>query len=227
MNTEIRRSPLRDLIAPLHPRWAIVHGMLVPVELEDGAHAAPVQLSDASCLRRMGVKGSKAEAWLVSQGMGVPPAINSWTRSREGTLIARLARSEFFLEDHAGATTVGRLKANLAPESGISPVLRQDAALVLYGRNVNDLLVQTCNVNFRAWPPEDRTVVMTSMVGVSVLVIWEPYQDLPRYRLWCDHTFAPYLWETLIEIAKELGGGAVGLRSLMPEISESGNNTFI
>jgi sarcosine oxidase, subunit gamma len=219
MNTGNRLSPLHDAIAALNPRWTVVHGMLVPVEIETGAHGAPVQLSDASCLLRMGVKGSKAQAWLVSQGIGVPPAINSWTRTAEGTLVARLARSEFFLEDRANATTVTRLKGNLAPASGVSPVLRQEAALVLYGPNANDLLVQTCNVNFRAWKPEDRTVVMTSMVGVSVLVIWEPHQGLPRYRIWCDHTFAAYLWETLAGIARELGGGAVGLRSLMPEIS--------
>ncbi|MFN0317557.1 MAG: hypothetical protein ACKVQA_21235 [Burkholderiales bacterium] len=219
MNTGNRLSPLHDFLVPLNPRWTVVHGMLVPMEIEGGENAGPVQLSDASCLLRMGVKGSKAQTWLVNQGMEVPPAINSWTRTREGTLVARLARSEFFLEDRAGGTVVERLRGVLAPASGVSPVLRQDAALVLYGPNANDLLVQTCNVNFRAWKPEDRTVVMTSMVGVTVLVIWEPYQGLPRYRIWCDHTFAAYLWQTLIEIAGELGGSAVGLRSLMPEIS--------
>ena len=216
---ENRLSPLHDSIAPLNPRWAVVHAMQVPVQMEGDTHATPVQLSDASCLPRMGVKGAKAEAWLVSQGMQVPPGINSWVRSPEGTLIARLARTEFFLEDRAGATTVERLNGILAPASGVSPVPRQDGALVLYGRSANDLLTQTCNVNFRTWTLEARTVVMTSMVGVSVLVIWEPYRELPRYRLWCDHTFAPYLWETLIEIARELGGGAVGLQSLMPEVS--------
>ena len=30
-------------------------------------------------------------------------------------------------------------------------------------------------------------------------------------RLWCDGTFGVYLWETLLNIIKELGGGPVGI----------------
>ncbi len=213
---ENRLSPLHDLIAPLNPRWALVHGMRTPIQMEGDDRSIPIRLSDAGCLPRMGVKGAKAGAWLVGHGIEVPPGINSWLHTQEGTLVARLARSEFFLEDRAGTSTLSRLSAALGPALGITPVLRQDGALVLHGEKVNDLLTQTCNINFRTWKPEDRTVVMTSMVGVSVLVIWEPYQGLPRYRVWCDHTFAPYLWVTLVEIARELGGGVVGLNSLMP-----------
>jgi sarcosine oxidase subunit gamma len=58
---------------------------------------------------------------------------------------------------------------------------------------------------------------MTSMVGVSVLVLWYRLQAQPYYRIWCDGTFGPYLWETLAEIAGELGGGAIGLESLFPD----------
>jgi len=94
---------------------------------------------------------------------------------------------------------------------------RQDAALVLTGALVNELLVQTCNVDFQHWRLEQPTVVMTSMVGVSVLILWHPLKAQPCYRIWCDGTFGPYLWETLLEIARELGGGAIGLESLFPE----------
>ena len=215
---ENRLSPLHDFFEPLNPHWAMVHGMRVPIAMEGDASAKPIRISDASCLQRAGVKGAQAEAWLISHGIAVPPGINTWLRTPEGTLVARLARSEFFLEDGAKAAKINRL--HFAPASGVTPVLRQDAALVLHGARANDLLVQVCNINFRAWKSEDHTVVMTSMAGVSVLVLWEPYQGLARYRLWCDYTFAPYLWETLVEIAGELGGGAVGLRSLMPEIDE-------
>ena len=89
------------------------------------------------------------------------------------------------------------------------PVLRQDAALIVGGSRLEELLRQTCNVNFRPLDPADRPVVLTSMVGVGVTVIPEVRKGLPAARIWCDGTYGHYLWETLLGIAVELGGGAV------------------
>ena len=54
---------------------------------------------------------------------------------------------------------------------GVYPVLRSDAGFVLSGRGSFDVLAQVCNVNFADLPPATNTVIMTLMVGVSVLVI--------------------------------------------------------
>jgi sarcosine oxidase subunit gamma len=176
-------------------------------------------MTDASCLPRLGVKGPQAETWLRGQGVRVPEGVNSWHRTDEGVLVARLARTEFLLEDKLAGAAVQRLRDALAPAPGIYPVLRQDAALALAGQRLNDLLVQTCNVSFKSYAPGEGAVVMTSMVGVSVLVLWDQVHTGPLFRLWCDGTFGPYLWETLLGIARADGGGAVGLRKLFPEAS--------
>ena len=215
----IRLSPLHECIVPLTPRWGEVQGMRTPMEIPGERGNLPVQLSDASCLVRMGVKGVNAQSWLRRQHVDTPSDINSWVRNANGVMVARLARGEFFLENDTGGDSLRALQGFLSPAFGLSPVLSQDAALVLYGEKVNELLVQICNVDFRAWQARERVVVMTSMVGVSVLVLWEPHLGHARYRLWCDHTFGPYLWDTLLEIARELGGGAVGLKMLMPDIT--------
>jgi sarcosine oxidase, subunit gamma len=214
MSVSPRRSPLHDCLLAENPQWADRHGMHAAMELP-GDHLTPaIMLADASCLPRMGVKGAQAETWLRDLDAGVPAGVNTWVRTPEGVLVARLGRSEFFLEDSLGGTTVERWRAALAPAPGLYPVLRQDAALVLAGHRLNDLLVQTCNVNFKAHAPSDRTVVMTSMTGVSVLALWEDLSAGPVLRIWCDGTFGPYLWETLLGIAREEGGAAVGLRKL-------------
>ena len=57
---------------------------------------------------------------------------------------------------------------------------------------------------------------MTSIIGVSALVIPGTRDGASFYRHWCDATYALYLWQHLIQIAKELGGGAVGLAALFP-----------
>lgn len=219
MKQAIRRSPLHDVLAPLNPEWGAIHGMAAPLRLPGEGAASPVQLGDASCLPRMGVKGPQAQAWLKSQGVETPAGVNAWMRTAEGLLVARLARSEFFIEDRFGGNGVAHLRQALQPAPGVYPVTRQDAALVLAGERVNDLLVQICNVNFRTWGLDEQVVVMTSMVGVSVLVIWHRQNGIPCYRVWCDGTFGPYLCETLLEIAKELKGTAVGLQRLFPEMS--------
>jgi sarcosine oxidase subunit gamma len=215
MPAATRRSPLHDLLDAQGVGLAEREGMPAPI----GTRAAlpPVALTDASCLRRMGVKGPAAQAWLDAQGVPPPAGVNRWQRTADGVLVARLARTEFFLEDRLGGDAVMRLRAALAPAEGVYPVMRQDAALVLAGERANELLVQTCNVNFRAWDAGDPALAMTSMVGVSVLVLWQPHGGGRLYRIWCDGTFGPYLFETLLAIARELGGGPVGLSSLFPE----------
>jgi sarcosine oxidase subunit gamma len=217
MTTSLRRSPLHDLLVRESPEWGELHGMPAAVKLPGDDASASIMVTDASCLQRMGVKGPQAETWLRGQGVSVPEGVNTWTRTADGVLVARLARSEFFLEDKLGGDTVERWRDALAPGPGIYPVLRQDAALALAGQRLNDLLVQTCNVNFTSYAPGEQAVVMTSMAGVSVLVLWDRVRTGPLFRIWCDGTFGPYLWEALLDIVRAEGGGAVGLRKLFPD----------
>ncbi len=218
MSPGLRRSPLHDLLVQDSPRQTSLHGMLAAAELHGDVDATlPIMLTDVSCLPRMGVKGPQAEAWLRDQGISAPEGVNAWTRTADGVLVARLGRSEFFVEDGLGGAAVERTRTMLAPGPGLYPVLRQDAALALAGQRLNDLLVQTCSVDFKSQAAHEPLVIMTSMIGVSVMVLWDRTQAGPLLRIWCDGTFGPYLWETLLGIAREEGGGAVGLRKFFPD----------
>ena len=72
-------------------------------------------------------------------------------------------------------------------------------------------------------PAANREATLTSMVGVSVTIIKQPLQsghpagEELCYRIWCDGTYGAYLWETLLEIATDLGGGPIGLAELHPD----------
>jgi sarcosine oxidase subunit gamma len=222
MKSSPRTSPLHAALARLTPRWGTHHGMPVPIAIGDPAREKSfldtMAISDLSSLRRCGLKGPRAEAWLTEQQIALPPEPNQWQPIGQCGLIARLATSEFFIEDGPGTDqfstdvmmTLGRGQA------GVTPVPRQDAEIVVAGAAAQDLLVQTCSVNFAALDLDQRPLVMTSMIGVSVLVIPGTLAGLPIYQIWCDPTFAPYLWEHTFEIAQELDGGAVGLCALFP-----------
>ena len=215
--TATRLSPVHSLLTALVPTWEERAGMHVVAKAggDDAARLASVALADLSYLPRYGLKGPGADAWLRSHGVEPPAAANRWLPLEGGGLIARLGRTEFFIEDGRGGSVVETIRSSLrtgAPD--VYPVARQDAGLALAGAQVNALLVQTCNVDFESLAVEDRIVVMTQMIGVSVLAIRTNDKPMPTYRLWCDPTFAPYFWETLSEIARELGGGVIGTDGL-------------
>jgi sarcosine oxidase subunit gamma len=193
---------------------------------------------------RFGLKGPGAPAWLAAQGIAIPSEPNSWIgpegSADEVLLVARLGSSEFFLEDARGGTVLRDIEphATLHPP-GVYPVLREDAAFLLEGAGALDVLAEVCNVNFAALtlasrPGEDppgavprsaarpdearrsaaRPVVMTSMIGVSVLVApfvgAATWADACSFRIWCDPTFGDYLTESLRQVVRDCGGTFTG-----------------
>lgn len=217
--TTLRCSPLAAEHATGALRFVQVEQMAMPRAFASGLSAhAPVTLCDVSHRRRFGCKGPQAARWLTERGLAVAAQFNHFTE-RAGLLVARLAATEFFLEC-AGSTWAhaAGIEAELAQRvadggSGVYPVLRADAAIELAGPRADELLAQTCNVNFRplaaAAQADTGPLVMTALAGVSVLVVPQRRAAELVYRLWCDPTFGPYLWRTLQGIAEELGGGVV------------------
>jgi sarcosine oxidase subunit gamma len=219
----VRSSPLHSAHVALNPLWITINHM--PVPLQFAPHEEDVRqklgLADVSFLSRFGVKGPAAGEWLRSQGVAPPSEINHWDDIEQGGLVARLARSEFLVEDGLEGVTAARLAAELGRGlPGVTPVFRQDASIVITGKEINSLLVQTCNVNFNSFPLEERRLVMTSMTGISVLVIRKLSDGVPLYRIWCDGTFGACLWKTLLQVSQELGGAAIGINSLYPDLAK-------
>lgn len=213
MSTPIAVSPLFDAISRLHPAWALSSPVVVPKRFgaNDDHYAARLGIADVSHRPRFGAKGPGTAAWLRAFGLPVPHVHNTWEALPSGGHVLRLGFTEFLIEGD-GEVIAALERTDCPPQ--VYRVLREDAALVLTGAHVNDLLLQTCNVNFRALDLTTRPVVMTSMAGVSVTVMPGERNGQPYYRLWCDGTFGPYLWHTLVEIAAELGGGPVGLECI-------------
>lgn len=213
----LRSSPVHDQLASLEPQWQERRGMRIAVRVggDDAVKLNTVALADLSFLPRFGLKGPAAAQWLEARNIALPALANSWAFLPGAGLIARLGNSEFFLEDGADGETAGATRLALGNGAqGVYPVLRQDAGFALAGARVNDLLVQTCNVDFAEHRAQQSVVVMTQMIGVAVLVIRADRAHVPCYRLWCDPTLAPYLWETLAQIAAELGGGVISADGL-------------
>ncbi len=161
---------------------------------------------------RFGLKGPRAAQWLEGRGIALPAAPNQWALAvpvaADGELlVARLGVGEFFLEDCAGAGRLRGLESALdPPPPGVYPVLREDAAFSLSGPGSYDVLAQVCNVNFADLELASKPVIMTLMIGVAVLVVPQMAGAWPRFLVWCDPTFGPYLEESLGTVVTESGG---------------------
>jgi len=219
-NAPERANPMFAEQDALGPRWTTVDSMKTVDRYgpSDVDLAQVVGVGDLSARRRCGYKGPGAAAWLAQHQLPIPPQPNAWLALASGGLVARLGRSEFLIEDAPGGTQCASLQLD-APPARVYPVPRQDAELVLTGPEAGELLLQTCSVDFAGLDLAGRPAVLTSMVGVGVTVVAEsagPASSASawRYRIWCDATFGAYLWQTLVEVARDLGGGPVGLEAL-------------
>jgi sarcosine oxidase subunit gamma len=162
--------------------------------------------------KRIGVKGPRAADLLAQLGLAVPARPNSWAplraqdRDDSWNVVGRLGSTEFFIEERGDAAAVEAL-AQLAGGAGAYSMLREDTALVLGGGAALDALAQVSNVNYAALDLAQRPVIMTLMVGVSVLVLPQVSQEGGTlYRIWCDPSFGPYLQETLEEVVRKTPG---------------------
>lgn len=216
MNTPLRLSPIHDSLQLFNGSWRDINGMPSLVRLPgDRQNASVLGIADLSFLTRFGVKGTHAAQWLAEWGLPIPDRPNTWHPLPAGGIIARLGLTEFLIEDSLNSAIAPQLATTCkSPPAKVYPVLRQDLALGLVGDRINDLLRQTCSFNFQALSLSDRPVVLTNAIGVAVTVI-PGERNGHDYRIWCDRTFGTYVWQTLIQIATELGGGAIGTESIL------------
>lgn len=206
-----RHSALHGAHARLHPVWDTVNGMVVPATFKL-ADTDPniLAVADVSFLRKFGVKGPGASDWLSRHGVQPPQVpFDIAPLTTAGGLVARIGRAEFFLE--AGISDSAILPAvfarDRAPSLTAHPMPRHDAAILVAGARVPDLLAQTCGVDVIREAP--NRVVLTRFAAVSAMLLYRP--DPMRLRIWCDASFGQYLWQALLDIAKDLGGGPVGV----------------
>ena len=154
--------------------------------------------------RRFGIKGARAAELLRELTLAVPERPNTWSplrvseREDSWNVIGRLGSAEFFIEESGEAPGITAIEQLCAGTPGAYPVLREDFAVVLGGATALEVLAQVCNVNFAVLPA--RTVVMTLMIGVSVLVLPQVTDDGMVYRIWCDPSFGSYLQSELEQL---------------------------
>lgn len=214
----LRHSPVHEALERLQPRWGKLHEMPVALDFghpqEEAAAVKTLALGDLSAFPLATVKGPGAETWLKEQGVAVPSNIYDVFPTGDG-MVARTGSAEFFIQDGPSSRIVpGIPKPPASGKLEVYRVLREDAAMVLLGTRANEVMLETCGVDFAS---HEFRMVYSRVAGVSCSILPDRVSGAPAFRIWCDASYGPYLWETLLGIVKEKGGGAVGWASLFPE----------
>jgi sarcosine oxidase subunit gamma len=215
MSLPVRIGPVANVQSAHAAHWVIVENMpsVAAFQRERAAALEVVAIGDLSHRRRTGVKGAGAAAALANVGLATPARPNSWCRS-DGAMVARLGLTEYLIEDSAGVAAVSRV-LDMPATADVYPVPRFDAALVVLGPQAIDLFRQTCAVDVATLDAAAGDLVLTSMVGVGVTVAAVSTPTGVWYHIWCDGTYGGYLWETLCEVAGDMGGGPIGHEALV------------
>ena len=191
-----RQSPLQSIIAETD-----FGSPAVQSERANG-----LGLADRSLLEKWGVRGAGAADWLSGLGVHVPTEVYATSTLDRGGLIARIGKDEFFLEAGSRDQSLASFRDACSSEAGCTAVLHEDASLLVTGRQSRQLFAQTCSHRFEISPAEKW--VYTRIAGVNCGVLPQSQGEATHYALWLDPSYAVYLWETLLEIVTELGGGA-------------------
>jgi sarcosine oxidase subunit gamma len=187
---------------------------------QEAEFAKTLAVADGSFLPRVVVKGPQAAAFLRSHDIPIPDAVLKTGSLANSGLIIRTGGSEFLLEDGFGGGVVASLEQSFGrhPVPGVYFVLRQDAAIILSGEKCGSLLRQVSSYDFTAAPHHE--LIFTPIAGVSCSVLRQTINGLHTFRLLTDGTYGIYIWHVVLDIARELGGGAVGTGLFFPGISE-------
>jgi len=211
----IQTSPVAYSQANTSKKLEVINGMNTAVEFAsvetEEIRKKIIGVTDVSCFARYGVKGPNAAQWLLERGIAIPASPNSWVMCEEKTLVLRLGSSEFLIEDQLGGSACSRITSDTARVASVYKVPRADASFVITGTETLNLFSEVCALDLREKSLTAHTLIMTQVAGISATIIRQNHDGELVYRIWCDGTYGAYMWEILIEIASEMGGGAVGL----------------
>ena len=193
-------------------------------EREAGWLRDTVGVSDISPLgkvRVVGAEASRAVAALVpsavEQGEGTVAEADS-PLVRGGKLLAvRLAQDEFLVLTPAGVapSAVDAIRA-VDPDCGHPiDVTSGLCGIAVVGAATQELMSRITGLDTSPRAMPDLACVESRFADIQALFLRRDVNHIPMYQLYAGREFGEYLWNVLVELAREVGGGPVGTEALL------------
>ncbi len=222
-----RRTAMHHAQLAMGAVMAEADGWRLPVHYGDASQEAArlretVGVSDISPVgkvRVLGLDAAQAVSALLPEATELPiGAVGEAHSSEDGgkLLAARLAPDEFMLLTPAGAAPLaingmqpGRLDCAHAIDvtSGLCGV-------AIAGPAANGLLSRITEVDTSRRTLLDMACVQSRFADVQGLLLRRDVNGIAMFQLYAGREFGEYLWEVIIEAAREVGGGPAGTQSI-------------
>ncbi len=183
-----------------------------------------VGVSDVSPMGKVRVVGedaAQAVTTLLPEAGGLPVGSVSEAGSpleRGGKLLsARLAPDEFVALTPAGVAplAVNAMQFGHPNCAHAIDVTSGMCGVAIVGPAAQAMMSRITEINTSPGALPDQTCVQSRFAGVQALLLRRDVNGIVMYQLYAGREFGEYLWEVLIETAREVGGGPVGTEALL------------
>jgi len=210
----LKYSPLQSWHGSRCENWCQLGETSLPRHFvspeQERAASADLALCDLSGLPFLEFKGPGAADWLSANGLSVPAEIYQGNSTASDGWLTRTGADEFLLRGSSDNQSP-ELPVDLLDgiyQQDLLITRRQDALLLLAGQRINQLIGQTCGLDYDQLA--SRETVFTRVAAVSCGLLKDQLTDYPVCWLWIDPSQALYLWHELVQIIEDLAGHVVG-----------------
>jgi hypothetical protein len=181
---------------------------------------APLILTHLGNVPKIGLMGDQVFAWLSQRNIDIPMEIFGAHRTSDDVWIVRTGTCECMIECGLEGDVADALRRELKSEvAGVYLSVREHATFILNGSRMYEVFAQSCALDVRNVRSDQ--VIYTSLAGVHCAILRESGTMGEACRMWIDPSYAHYLWGTLAEIVRELGGEALYIDSRLEEPANS------
>ena len=176
-------------------------------------------LVDLSLLPRIGMRGSRSTEYLNAIKMPIPEKPNLAVSADTGELVLRLGVNSYWvlasLAD-AGVTLTSLTEKSLPEQDCYQAYCQHSHAwFAITGDLQAQIMAKICGVDLREESFPLGAIVQTFAAGVSVIIVHHQYEQTSLFSVFCDTTFAEYLWKTLGDAMAEFEGQVIGFNELV------------
>lgn len=175
---------------------------------------------DLTNLPRIGFRGIDTANHLQEQGFVLPTIPNKVVAQTDGTQVARLSATEYFLIgglENFGENIIALEQYGQQGETLNYVLPRQDthAMFQLSGQYLPWIMAKLCAVNLLENVFVAGDVVQTSVARINAIVMNVSDEFSNKFNILCDRTMALYLWDVLLDAMQEFNGQVLGIEALL------------
>lgn len=187
-----------------------------PLDFAQLKHCA---LIDLYAMPRVGLRGADAADYLIGLGFCLPDRPNQLSVQADGTVVARLSATEYFLfgalQDRG--QRVAAIEQQWQLETDVAHYLlpRQDShtCIQLTGDCAPQLMAKLCGVDLATEQFKAGDVVQTSVARINAIIM-NVSDNITRFNIFCDRAAALYMWDVVVDAMQEFNGQIMGIEAL-------------